>query len=187
MNLIRPKDRIGRTDTDLLNLTALLNSATLSPKIGVVQLLGDRLTVGRVALDHLIGVRIPVSQPTLPPHPESSPIAFHAKLTSALITGNPDEGSTFVTTPLLQKQSENRRSLELFDLFRLNLRNSPPRIASPHEPWKTHCMRLGRAGDCYGSDCGCSGGGTPCRRPPLSDASIMISVAPFRARWSWYG
>ena len=26
--------------------------------------LGDRLTVGRVALDHLIGVRIPVSQPT---------------------------------------------------------------------------------------------------------------------------
>ena len=31
-------------------------------------MLGDRLTVGRVALDHLIGVRIPVSQPNLRSH-----------------------------------------------------------------------------------------------------------------------
>src|SRR5262245_43849719 len=42
--------------------------------------LGDRLTVGRVALDHLIGVRIPVSQPTQPQSPPvlSSPRKFGA-------------------------------------------------------------------------------------------------------------
>ena len=51
----------------------------------LLPLLGDRLTVGRVALDHLIGVRIPVSQPILPPRLTCICTGAFAGNTSAVI------------------------------------------------------------------------------------------------------
>ena len=66
--------------------------------------LGDRLTVGRVALDHLIGVRIPVSQPF------PSGITFRSCASTRGISAPSNPGSGSIRRRRGPRTSHRRRS-----------------------------------------------------------------------------